>query len=154
MPVVAKNTIYLTLGRYRNDKVTYVDTRLGNISIDVVETDEFVVYIQIAKTVTLPEMTLYPQIELGKSATAWEPYFAPKTVNVYLDEPLRQTELGTDYIDWGKGIVKRLSSELQTEQSVVLPKLSPMPHSVNVVSVETENKGDLKVKYHSFTKEE
>ncbi len=154
MPGGIKNGLYLTLGRNRNGSVTYVDTRLGNVSINVVETDEFVVYIQMAAKIALPETTLYPQIELNTTATPWESYFKPQIVNVYLDEPLRKAGEYADYIDWGKGAIKRFASETPTETPIVLPKLPIQPHFTNYISVDAAIKGNLTVNYHSFTREE
>ena len=154
MPGGINNKIFLVMGRYRDGNVVYIDTRIGSAKISVEETDEFVVYIQIAKQVTLPETTLYPQIELNSTATPWEPYFTPQTVNLYLDEPLRKAGENADYIDWRKGVIKRFASESSTEMPIVLPKLPFQPHLTNYISVDTAVKGDLTVKYHSFTKEE
>ena len=47
------------------------------------------------------------QIELGSTATEFEPYIKPQTTNIYLDDPLRKVGAYKDYIDFDKGVVVR-----------------------------------------------
>ena len=51
------------------------------------------------------------QLEEGETATAYEPYHAPITTNIYLDEPLRKIGDYADYIDFKKGKVIRKIGE-------------------------------------------
>ena len=53
------------------------------------------------------------QLETGSTATDYEPYHAPITTNLYLDEPLRKVGDYADYVDFGKGEVVRKVSELE-----------------------------------------
>ena len=45
-------------------------------------------------------ITIKPQLELGETATEYEPYRVPVTANIYLDEPLRKVGDYADYIDF------------------------------------------------------
>ncbi len=47
------------------------------------------------------------QIEIGDTATEFEPYVKPQTTNIYLDDPLRKVGAYKDYIDFDKGVVVR-----------------------------------------------
>ena len=56
------------------------------------------------------------QIEVGDTATAYEPYFEPMTTSIYLDEPLRKVGTYADYIDFeNKKVVRNIAvSELSS----------------------------------------
>ena len=51
--------------------------------------------------------TIKPQLELGTTATEYEPYKGSITEHIYLDEPLRKFKDYADYIDFKKGTVVR-----------------------------------------------
>lgn len=57
--------------------------------------------------VQTPNPDIRVQIEEGTSATLFEPYIEPQTVNMYLDEPLRKVGDYADCVDFGKGVVLR-----------------------------------------------
>ena len=49
-------------------------------------------YIYVATGATVENLTFKPQLELGTTATEYEPYRVPVNANIYLDEPLKQGE--------------------------------------------------------------
>ena len=51
------------------------------------------------------------QIEIGSTATEFEPYVNPRTTNIYLDDPLRKVGAYKDYIDFDKGVAVRNIAE-------------------------------------------
>lgn len=51
--------------------------------------------------------TSYVQLELGSTPTAYEPYHAPVTTNIYLDKPLYKIGNYADYVDFEKQQVVR-----------------------------------------------
>lgn len=72
-------------------------------------------YIQIAcKRYTNDECkgTYKPMLELGDTATEYEPYHEPITTHIYLDEPLRKVGDYSDYIDFKKQKVVRNIKEI------------------------------------------
>lgn len=74
-------------------------------------------------------ITIKPQLELGKTATEYEPYRVPVTANIYLDEPLRKIGDYADYIDFKGQRVVRKVKEITfdgTENWVVYQKSSNM----------------------------
>ena len=56
---------------------------------------------------TVNNIVFKPQLELGTTATPYEPYQAPITKHIYLDEPLRKVGDYADYVDWGNQVVVR-----------------------------------------------
>ena len=89
-----------------------------------------------------------------KDSTEYEPYIAPVTTNIYLDEPLRKVGAYADYIDYknqkvfrqievldGTG-TKSIDESLGTlttpiEESVYLPPLSTVINGTNIVTTGT-----------------
>lgn len=57
------------------------------------------IYIVVPKGKTVDNVTIYPQLEKGSSATEYEPYKG-KTKHIYLDEPLCKVGDYADYIDF------------------------------------------------------
>lgn len=70
------------------------------------------------------------QFEENNAATVYEPYCEPKTVNIYLDEPLNEEE----YIDFLEQ--KRFNGD-DTSETVALPVI-PIISGTNIISVDTE----------------
>ena len=50
------------------------------------------VYIRVATGATVENLTFKPQLEIGETATEYEPYRVPVTANIYLDDPLKKGE--------------------------------------------------------------
>ena len=57
------------------------------------------------------------QIEKGSTVTDFEPYSEPKTINIYLDEPLRKVGDYVDYIDFKNQKVVRAIENIQLNGS-------------------------------------
>ena len=55
--------------------------------------------ITISSGVRVSNLVFKPQLEFGSTATPYEPYQAPITKHIYLDEPL----YNLDYVDYGNG---------------------------------------------------
>ena len=76
---------------------------------------KFLYRIRIEKGVTYDNLTLYPQLENGNTATEYEPYVEPITTNIYLDEPLRKIGNYADYIDFKeKKVVRNIGKSILT----------------------------------------
>lgn len=105
------------------------------------------------------------QLELGTTATSYEPYIAPVTTNIYLNEPLRKVGDYADYIDYknqkvfrqievldGTG-TKPIDESLGTlatpiEESVYLPPLSTVINGTNIITTGTTvEPSNIKIKY-------
>lgn len=59
-----------------------------------------VCYIVIPTGMTVSNLVFKPQLEFGSTATPYEPYQAPITKHIYLDEPLRKVGDYADYVDY------------------------------------------------------
>lgn len=70
------------------------------------------VYIRFDKGVTANNITIYPQLEEGATATEYVSYVKPITTNIYLDEPLRKVGDYVDYIDFETGKLVRQVKEI------------------------------------------
>lgn len=108
--------------------------------------------------------TVKPTLELGETATEYEPYRVPVTANIYLDEPLRKIGDYADYIDFkGQRVVRRVGvldntstkpiSEslvalaIPTEEPIPLPALKTFK-GTNIISVDTSvQPSNIKAKY-------
>ena len=108
--------------------------------------------------------TVKPTLELGTTATEYEPYRVPVTANIYLDEPLRKIGDYADYIDFkGQRVVRRVGvldntstkpiSEslvalaIPTEEPIPLPALKTFK-GTNIISVDTSvQPSNIKAKY-------
>lgn len=69
----------------------------SNANMDRVNT-----YVMIRNGQTVNNLKFKPMIELGSTATEYEPYVEPVTTNIYLAEPLRKVGEYADYIDFEK----------------------------------------------------
>lgn len=103
-------------------------------------------------------------LELGETATEYEPYRVPVTANIYLDEPLRKIGDYADYIDFkGQSVVRKVGvldntstkpiSEslvalaIPTEEPIPLPALKTFK-GTNIISVDTSvQPSNIKAKY-------
>lgn len=70
----------------------YNDTDVGYENLSFDENNIAWGYIYIKTGVTVENLTFKPQLELGETATEYEPYRVPVTANIYLDEPLKKGE--------------------------------------------------------------
>ncbi len=82
----------------------------NNHSLTLSKGDTIQAYLQIPANGIINEaITLYPQLEAGDTATAFEPYIKPVVTSVYLDEPLRKVGNYQDYIDFkNQKVVRRI----------------------------------------------
>ena len=92
--------IYLNPYTYKN----YVKVDLTNVEFDTV-----VLTVRSQNVgVLIDNLTVKPLLEVGTTMpTSFEPYIAPVTKNIYLDEPLRKVGDYADYIDYDKQKVVR-----------------------------------------------
>lgn len=66
------------------------------------------VFLQIPSNGTISKpTTIYPQLELGDTATEYEPYIKPVITDIYLDAPLQRIGNHSDYIDFKRKVVVR-----------------------------------------------
>ena len=94
------------------------------------------------------------QLEIGDTATEYEPYNSGETKHIYLDEPLRKVGASADYIDYGNHKVIRQVEVLDstgtktidesiglldtpTEEIITIPELITPISSVANVSIHT-----------------
>ncbi len=92
--------IYLNPYTYKN----YVKVDLTNVEFDTV-----VLTVRSQNVgVLIDNLTVKPLLEVGTTMpTSFEPYIAPVTTNIFLDEPLRKVGDYADYIDFEKQKVVR-----------------------------------------------
>lgn len=92
--------IYLNPYTYKN----YVKVDLTNVEFDTV-----VLTVRSQNVgVLIDNLTVKPLLEVGTTMpTSFEPYIAPVTTNIFLDEPLRKVGDYADYIDYDKQKVVR-----------------------------------------------
>ena len=77
-----------------------ISTYNGNAGkLTLTKDSNMYVYISISAGTTLENVTIYPLLEQGSVATAYEPYIEPTITNIYLSEPLRKVGDYADYID-------------------------------------------------------
>ena len=67
-------------------------------------------------------ITIKPQLELGETATEYEPYRVPVTANIYLDEPLKKGESINFGADNLPGLQLFEGSNVITANTVVKPE--------------------------------
>lgn len=92
--------IYLNPYTYQN----YVKVDLTNVEFDTVV---FTVRSQNVG-VLIDNLTVKPLLEVGTTMpTSFEPYIAPVTTNIFIDEPLRKVGDYADYVDFEKQKVVR-----------------------------------------------
>lgn len=102
--------IYLNPYTYKN----YVKVDLTNVKFDTVV---FAVRSQ-KDGVLIDNLTIKPFLEVGTTMpTSFEPYVAPVTKNIYLDEPLRKLGDYADYIDYENQKVVRNVNMCGIEQA-------------------------------------
>ncbi len=88
------------------------------------------------------------QIELGETATAYEPYHAPVTTNIYLNEPLRKEGEKADYLDFKTGKVVRLDG---TTETVELPELPAFEDYSKIEVLTTVSPSKIQAEYEGYT---
>lgn len=94
--------------KYISSSSDYYKITSGSKSFTLSKGDSIQAYIQMtAGTILNEPLTLYPQFELGETATAHVPYITPITKDIYLEEPLRRIGDYSDYIDFKKQAVIR-----------------------------------------------
>ena len=90
------------------------------------------------------------QIELGETATAYEPYHAPVTTNIYLNEPLRKEGEKADYLDFKTGKVVRLDG---TTETVELPELTAFEDYSKIEILTQIAPSKIEAEYEGYTLE-
>ena len=100
---------------------------------------------------TYEDALKYIMVEQGE-ATEYEPYHAPVTTNIYLDEPLRKI---ADYIDFEGGkAVRYTASGEPVEEAISLPKLPTFKGTTIYEVGTTINPSGMDVEYYSSLKGE
>lgn len=82
------------------------------------------------------------QVELGSTATKYEPYIEPITTNIYLKEPLRKMGDYADYIDYkNKKVVRNVEvlddSGTQTIENSYQGLATPIEETIDIPQIET-----------------
>lgn len=97
--------------------------------------DRIEFYIAVLKDTACENITLKPQLELGETATDYEPYTAPKTTNLLLDAPLGP----------GESISCR-------EKGLLVPELATIdPNITNYITFGSEvNPSSAKYDYYKY----
>ena len=92
---------------------------VGNGSSVTFDTETTIsIYIIIKSGATLSNAVFKPQLEEGSTATTYEPYIAPVTTNIYLDEPLRKVGDYADYIDFkNQKVIRKIAKKTYIGQS-------------------------------------
>lgn len=75
-------------------------------------TDKVYIQILIRNGTVCDNLKFKPQLELGSTATEYEPYHEANTTHIYLDEPLRKIGDYSDYIDFKNQKVVRNIKEV------------------------------------------
>lgn len=76
-------------------------------------------YLNILSGAVLDNVTIYPQLEEGETATSYESYVEPITTNIFLDEPLRGIGNVADYIDFkNQEVVRNVIEKVLTGEEV------------------------------------
>lgn len=104
--------VYLQAFGHVNGSVVYKTAfKERSITFTTSEETTWGFYIKVESGVTIDNVTVYPQLEIGSVATSYEPFVSlPTTYNIYLDEPLRKVgncDTCSDYIDFANGQVVR-----------------------------------------------
>ena len=112
---IESNTKYYISGGGANSNYTLYDENFGYLTGQIFNSSRHIIhstakYIRIAHTNT---NTGDIQLELGDTATEYEPYKEPVTTNLYLNEPLRAIGDYKDYIDFENGKLVRNIAESQ-----------------------------------------
>ena len=87
-PAGGSTSTYLLLAF--DNKSGYGD--LGKGAVFTPKTNKLELSIRIYSGATVKNLTFKPQLEIGETATEYEPHRAPSTANIYLDEPLKKSE--------------------------------------------------------------
>ena len=130
--VLEENSTYTLSGKTSLPSGVYLQTH-GNVNgsaqyktfssnpttFTTVESSSWSCYLRVDVGVTVDNLTIYPQLEEGSTATNYAPYGKYKipikvsngtsetTTNIYLDEPLRKVGDIADYIDFETKKVER-----------------------------------------------
>lgn len=87
--------------KHSDGTVNYVNEIGNNSTFTITDTDLVTINIRVGGQIgTVSNLTFKPQLELGSTATEYEPYVEPITQYIYLDEPLRKVGDYADYIDF------------------------------------------------------
>lgn len=106
----------------------------ANTSTATIQSDfkSWGIYLLVAKDKTVNNTTIKLQLELGSTATEYEPYRGIETTHIYLDEPLRKVGDYADYVDFKKQKVVRWIEVLDDTGT------KSIDESLKVVSTPTE----------------
>ena len=92
------NGTYTLSGCQNGSKTTYIlglgtsdNADVGN-GVTATITRKSNIFIKVCSGAILDNVVFKPQLELGTTATEYEPYRAPVTANIYLDKPLKKGE--------------------------------------------------------------
>lgn len=111
--------LFVSVDNYYSDgKSRYYNDIGSGTSIDVKENCTITIAIRFGDEIgTVDNLVFKPQLELGSTATDYEPYHAPITTNLYLDEPLRsqyhsrEKQWYYDKVDYKTGTIIRNLAE-------------------------------------------
>lgn len=110
--IMLSATLYAKDGTYLNEFTTY--TNQNSLTFDTTDYPS-AAYVRLLSKRRSNNVavsgTIKPQLEIGSTATAYEPY-SGETTHIYLNEPLRKVGDYADYIDFKKGTVVRNVVEL------------------------------------------
>ena len=150
--------------RDRSGKFTYISDIGNGATFTVTNTSTITTSIRIGAEIgTVNNLVFAPQIELGSTATAYEPYKG-ETKHIYLDEPLRKVGDYADYIDFKNQKVVRNVEVLDdtgtktisesfgtlappTEETIALPALKTSKGKSIISADTTVLPSNIKVKY-------
>lgn len=98
---------YFSRGKSDDGWSTYITCSKKELTHDIDKIEVATVVITPKDTEAYLDFVILPQLELGDTATPYEPYIEPQTLDIYLDEPLRKIGRFADYIDFEKSVVAR-----------------------------------------------
>lgn len=98
---------YFSRGKSDDGWSTYITCSKKELTHDIDKIEVATVAITPKDTEAYLDFVILPQLELGDTATPYEPYIEPQTLDIYLDAPLRKIGDYKDYIDFEKGVVVR-----------------------------------------------
>lgn len=83
----------------RNGTLSYYQNQTTGINITTQEEDTFRIFIRVLSGQTVNNVTIYPQLEQGSTATPYQPYQEPQEVDIELNN-IELNKIGTyeDYI--------------------------------------------------------
>ena len=151
-------TCYNANGEYIKNYIQandYINHLTVDTSSGVYQETEYIVW-SVRRSANYNTMTVEGiQVEEGNTATSYEPYIAPVTANIYLDEPLRKSGDYADYIDWENQKVMRQIEvlddtgtkpidqslgilEASTEETITVPVISAPNSDIMHISTDTK----------------